>query len=109
MRSDRFNMGYEVVLRYDDQGRIREKAVFDFAGLAQGRSEFQYDEHGSQDEERIFNAEGRATDRKGYRYEYDDMGNWILEALQWWAVRDGRETLKQFHIRERSFTYHPLP
>lgn len=109
IRSDRFDMGYEVVMRYDDQGRIREKVVFDLAGLVQGRSEFHYDEHGNQNEERIFNAEGRATDRKGYRYEYDAMGNWILEALQWWDVRDGRETLKQFHIRERSLTYYTLP
>jgi hypothetical protein len=109
MKSDRFNIGYELVMRYDDQVRIRDKAVFDLAGLAQGRSAFQYDEHGNQKEERIFNAEGRATDRKAYRYEYDDMGNWILEALQWWAVRDGRETLKQFQIRERSLTYHPFP
>ena len=108
IRSDRFVMGFEVLMRYDDQGRIREKVVFDLAGLAQGRSEFHYDEHGNQDEERIFNAEGQATDRKGYRYEYDTLGNWILEALQWWEVRDGRETLKQFHIRERSLTYHPL-
>ncbi len=109
VRSDRFDVGYEVAMRYDDNGRIREKVVFDLAGLTQGRSEFRYDEHGNQIEERIFNADGRATDRKVYRYEYDAVGNWIIEALQWWEVRDGRETLKQFHIRERSITYSPLP
>lgn len=106
IRSDRFDIGYEVVMRYDDHGRIREKVVFDLAGLAQGRSEFHYDEHGNQNEERIFNADGRSTDRKAYRYEYDSIGNWIMEALQWWEVRDDRETLKECHIRERSISYY---
>ena len=106
IRSDRLDMGYEVAMRYDDNGRIREKVVFDLTGLMQGRSEFRYDEHGNQNEEHIFNAEGRVTDRKVYRYEYDAIGNWIIEALQWWEVRSGRETLKQFHIRERSILYY---
>lgn len=109
VRSNRFDMGYELSMRYDDNGRIREKVVFDLAGLMQGRSEFRYDEHGSQTEERIFNADGRATDQKVYRYEYDAFGNWIVEALQWWEVEDGRETLKQFHIRERSISYYQVP
>ena len=109
VRSARFDVGYEVDMRYDVDGRIHEKVVFDLTGLTQGRSAFRYDEHGNQIEERIFSADGRATDRKVYRYDYDAVGNWITEALQWWEVRDGREILKQFHIRERSITYFPLP
>lgn len=107
--SNRFDMGYEVALRYGEHGRIREKIVTDLTGQPQGRSEFRYDQHGNQNEERIFNAEGRATDRKVYRYEYDTTGNWIMEALQWWEVRGHRERLKEFHIRERSITYHQVP
>ena len=72
----------------------------------QGRSEFRYDERGNQIEERIFDAEGHAIDRKVYRYEYDAVGNWIKETLQWWDVADGRETLKQSSVRERSITYY---
>jgi hypothetical protein len=111
IKSDHFDMGYEVAMRYDDHGRIREKVVADLMGRTQGRSEFRYDEHGNQNEERIFNAEGHATDRKVYRYEYDAIGNWIMEALQWWDVKDGHERLKRFHIRERSLSYygHPSP
>jgi len=109
MKSTRFDMGYEVTMGYDDQGRISEKVVADLTGLPQGRSEFRYDEHGNQNEERIFNAEGRATDRKVYRYEYDATGNWIMEALQWWEVKGTRERLKEFHIRERSISYHQGP
>ena len=108
-KSDRFDMGYEVTMRYDEHGRISEKVVADLRGLLQGRSEFRYDEHGNQNGERIFNAAGRATDRKVYRYEYDAAGNWIMEALQWWDIRDGRETLKQFHIRERCISYYQSP
>ena len=108
-KSDRFDLGYEVAMRYDDHGRIREKVVADLKGQAQGRSEFRYDEHGNQNEERIFNAEGQATDRKVYRYEYDAIGNWIMEALQWWDVQDGHDRLKQFHIRERRLSYHRSP
>ena len=107
MKSDRFDLGYDVSLRYDDQGRIRQKVVIDLGGVAQGRSEFGYDDHGSQNDERIFNAEGRITDRKAYRYEYDAVGNWIMEAFQWWKVTAGRETLEQFHIRERDISYYP--
>jgi hypothetical protein len=109
IKSNGFDMGYEVALRYGEHGRIREKIVTDLTGQPQGRSEFRYDQHGSQNEERIFNAEGRATDRKVYRYEYDTTGNWIMEALQWWEVRGNRERLKEFHIRERSITYHQVP
>jgi hypothetical protein len=104
-----FDLGYEVALGYDAGGRIREKIVTDLNGKAQGRSEFAYDDHGNQVEERIFNANGRATDRKTYRYEYDDAGNWIMEAFQWWKVHEGSEVLQQFHIRERSLSYFSTP
>ncbi len=109
LRSDWFDLGYEVTIQYDNRGRIREKRVVDLRGVTQGRSVFRYDEHGNQNEERIFTADGRPTARKIYRYEYDAVGNWITEALQWWEVHDRRETLKQFHIRERSISYYPLP
>ena len=104
--TDRFDTGYEVAIVYDEQGYVREKVVSDLRSRPQGRSEFRYDERGNQNEERIFNAKGQATDRKVYRYEYDAVGNWIKETLQWWAVADGRETLKQSHVRKRSIIYH---
>jgi len=104
--SSRFDMGYEVAISYDDRGHVSEKVVSDLKGRRQGRSEFRYDEHGNQIEERIYNADGRLTDRKTYRYEYDARGNWIIEALQWWDVANGRERLKQSHVRERSITYY---
>lgn len=104
--TDRFDAGYEVAILYDEQGHVREKIVSDLKGRRQGRSEFQYDEQGNQNEERIFTVDGRLTDRKVYRYEYDAVGNWIKEALQWWEVTHGRETLKQAHVRVRSITYH---
>jgi len=104
--TDRFDTGYEVAIVYDEQGYVREKVVSDLLSRPQGRSEFRYDEQGNQNEERIFNAKGQATDRKVYRYEYDAVGNWIKETLQWWEVADGRETLKQSSVRERSIIYH---
>ena len=104
--TDRFDAGYEVAIAYDEQGHVREKAVSDLRGRRQGRSEFRYDEQGNQNEERILNADGQVTDRKVYHYEYDVVGNWIKEALQWWDMADGRERLKQSHVRERSITYH---
>ena len=102
----RFDTGYEVAIVYDERGQVREKIVSDLRSRPQGRSEFRYDEQGNQNEERIFNATGQATDRKVYHYEYDVVGNWIKEALQWWDMADGRERLKQSHVRERSITYH---
>ena len=108
-KSAEFDLGYEVALRYDDQGRIQEKIVSDLDGHLQGRSEFSYDDHGNQIEERIFKADGRASDRKTYRYEYDAAGNWIMEAFQWWRVHGEREALQQFHIRERTLSYFPTP
>ena len=104
--TDRFDTGYEVAIVYDEQGYVREKVVSDLLSRPQGRSEFRYDERGNQNEERILNAKGQVTDRKVYRYEYDAVGNWIKETLQWWAVADGRETLKQSSVRERSIIYH---
>ena len=109
LQSTRFDLGYEVALRYDDRGRISKKIVTDLNGQAQGRSEFAYDDHGNQAEERIFNANGEATDRKTYRYEYDEAGNWIMEAFQWWKTNHGREILQQFHTRERSLSYFQTP
>ena len=106
LTTDRFDVGYEVAISYDDRGHVSEKVVTDLKGRRQGRSEFRYDERGNQIEERIYNADGRLTDRKTYRYEYDACGNWIIEALQWWDVANGRERLKQSHIRERSITYY---
>ena len=104
--TDRFDTGYEVAIVYDEQGYVREKVVSDLLSRPQGRSEFRYDEQGNQNEERILNADGQVTDRKVYHYEYDVVGNWIKEALQWWDMADGRERLKQSHVRERSITYH---
>ncbi len=104
--TDRFDVGYEVAISYDGQGHVSEKVVSDLKGRRQGRSEFRYDERGNQIEERIHDADGRLADRKTYRYEYDALGNWITETLQWWDVIDGRETLKQSHVRARSLTYH---
>lgn len=106
VRTDRFDIGYEVALVYDAQGHVREKVVSDLRGRRQGRSEFFYDDHGNQNEERIYNGKGRVTDRKVYRYEYDAVGNWITEVLQWWEVTDGRESIKQSSIRERSISYY---
>jgi hypothetical protein len=105
MKSDHFDRGYEVTLRYDDRGLIREKIVANLIGQIQGRSEFAYNDHGNQIEERIFNAEGRPTDRKTYLYAYDAVGNWVMETFQWWKLNEGGETLQQSHIRERSFAY----
>lgn len=104
--SARFNVGYEVAIFYDEQRHVREKKVSDLRGRPQGRSEFRYDEQDNQNEERIFNAEGRITDRKIYRYEYDALGNWIKEELQWWEVTDGHETIKQSSVRERRISYY---
>lgn len=106
VRTDRFDIGYEVALVYDAQGHVREKVVSDLRGQQQGRSEFFYDDHGNQNEERISNGKGRVTDRKIYRYEYDALGNWITEVLQWWEVSDGRESIKQSSTRERSISYY---
>jgi len=104
--TDRFDTGYEVAIVYDERGYVREKIVTDLRGRRQGRSEFRYDERGNQNEEIIFNARGQATERKVYRYEYDAVGNWIKEALQWWEVTGGREALKQSSVRERSIAYY---
>ncbi len=106
MRSTRFDVGYEVTMRYDDLDHIREKVVVDLTGRPQGRSEFRYDEHGNQIEERISNADGRMTDRKAYRYRYDAAGNWIEETLDWWEISGGREALKQSHVKSRMITYY---
>lgn len=104
--TDRFDAGYEVAILYDGRGHVREKVVFDLKGQRQSRSEFRYDERGSQIEERSYDAGGRVTDRKAYEYEYDAVGNWIHETFRWWEVVNGRETLKQSHVRERSLTYY---
>ena len=104
--TDRFDTGYEVAIVYDERGQVREKIVSDLRGRRQGRSEFQYDEHGTQVEERIVNTNGQVTERKVYRYEYDAVGNWTKETLQWWEVTDGRETLKESHVRERNILYY---
>lgn len=104
--TDRFDIGYDVAIDYDDRGHVREKVVSDLKGRRQGRSEFRYDERGSQIEERSYDAAGRLTDRKAYRYAYDAVGNWIAEALQWWEVTDGRESITQSSLRERSLSYY---
>ncbi len=104
--TDRFDVGYDVAIDYDNRGHVREKVVSDLKGRRQGRSEFRYDERGSQIEERSYDAAGRLTDRKAYGYEYDAVGNWIKETFQWWNVVDGRETLKHSNARERSITYY---
>ncbi len=104
--TDRFDVGYDVVITYDELGHVREKNVSDLKGRRQSRSEFRYDERGSQIEERSYDAGGRLTDRKTYRYEYDTVGNWITETFQWWEVAEGRDRLKQSNSRERSITYH---
>lgn len=103
--TDRFDVGYDVAINYDDRGHVREKVVSDLKGGRQGRSEFRYDERGSQIEERSYDAAGRLTDRKVYHYDYDAAGNWIRETFQWWDVADERETLKHSNARERSITY----
>ena len=104
--TDRFDTGYEVAIVYDERGQVREKIVSDLRGRRQGRSEFQYDEHGTQVEERIVNTNGQLTERKVYRYEYDAVGNWTKETLQWWEITDGREALKESHVRERNILYY---
>ncbi len=104
--TDRFDAGYEVAIVYDAQGYVREKVVSDLRSRPQGRSEFRYDERGNQNEELIFNAKGQVTARKIYRYEYDAVGNWTKETLQWWTVTDGREALEQSFVRARSITYY---
>ncbi|MBS0170107.1 MAG: hypothetical protein JSR62_07095 [Nitrospira sp.] len=106
VRLDRFDVGYEVALVYDAQGHIREKSVSDLKGRKQSRSEFRYDERGTQIEERSYDAGDRVTDRKTYEYEYDAVGNWTKETFHWWDIINGRETLKQSHVRERTISYH---
>ncbi len=106
LATDRFDVGYDVAILYDDRGHVREKVVSDLKGRRQSRSEFRYDERGSQIEERSYDAAGRLTDRKAYRYDYDAAGNWIAETFHWWEVSDGRETLRHSNVRERSITYY---
>ncbi|MCW5798481.1 MAG: hypothetical protein KIT40_08275 [Nitrospira sp.] len=104
--TDRFDVGHDVALIYDERGQVQQKTVSDLRGRRQGHSEFRYDERGSQIEERGYDAAGRLTDRKTYRYEYDTVGNWITETFQWWELRDSEPRIKQAHIRERRITYH---
>lgn len=104
--TDRFDVGHDVTIIYDDRGQVREKVVSDLRGRRHGHSEFRYDERGSQIEERIYDAGRRLTDRKTYRYDYDTAGNWITETFQWWEVRDKEVRIKQSHVRERRITYY---
>ncbi len=106
LTTDRFDVGYDVAINYDDRGHVREKVVSDLKGRRQSRSEFRYDERGSQIEERSYDAAGRLTDRKAYHYDYDAAGNWVAETFHWWEMVDGRETLKHSNVRERSITYY---
>jgi YD repeat-containing protein len=107
--TDRFDVGHDVAIIYNDRGQVQEKIVSDLRGRRQGHSEFRYDERGNQIEERIYDAGRRLTDRKTYRYEYDSVGNWITEAFQWWELRDSEPRVKQAHIRERRITYYSRP
>ena len=104
--TDRFDVGHDVAILYDDRGHVQEKVVSDLRGRKQSHSEFRYDERGSQIEERSYDAGGRLTDRKTYRYEYDTVGNWVTEAFQWWEVSDGRTAIKQSSFRERRVSYY---
>ncbi|MGC4096541.1 MAG: hypothetical protein QM706_05440 [Nitrospira sp.] len=104
--TDRFDVGHDVAITYDERGQVQQKTVSDLRGRKQGHSEFRYDERGSQIEERSYDAAGRLTDRKTYRYEYDAVGNWITETFQWWELRDSEPRIKQAHSRERRITYH---
>ncbi|HMV56022.1 MAG: hypothetical protein KIS97_10160 [Nitrospira sp.] len=104
--TDRFDVGHDVAIIYNDRGQVQQKTVSDLRGRRQGHSEFRYDERGSQIEERSYDAAGRLMDRKTYRYEYDTVGNWITETFQWWELRDGEPRIKQSHVRERRITYH---
>ena len=104
--TDRFDVGHDVSITYDDRGHVQKKVVSDLRGRKQGHSEFRYDERGSQIEERSYDAGGRLTDRKTYRYEYDAVGNWVTEAFQWWEVIDGRAAIKQSFLRERRISYY---
>ena len=106
LTTDRFDVGYDVAINYDDRGHVREKVVSDLKGRRQSRSEFRYDERGSQIEERSYDAAGRLTDRKAYHYDYDAAGNWVAETFHWWEMVGGRETLKHSNVRERSITYY---
>ncbi|ODT46385.1 MAG: hypothetical protein ABS70_00890 [Nitrospira sp. SCN 59-13] len=104
--TDRFDMGHDVAITYDERGQVQQKVVTDLYGRRQGYSEFRYDERGSQIEERSFDAAGRLTDRKTYKYAYDTLGNWITETFQWWELRESEPRIKQSHVRERRITYH---
>lgn len=104
--TDRFDVGHDVAITYDERGQVQQKIVSDLRGRRQGHSEFRYDERGSQIEERSYDAAGRLTDRKAYRYEYDTVGNWVTETFQWWEMRSNEPRIKQSHVRERRITYH---
>ena len=104
--TDRFDVGHDVAISYDERGHVQQKIVSDLRGRRQGHSEFLYDDRGSQIDERSYDAAGRLTDRKTYRYVYDTAGNWITETFEWWELRDSEPRIKQAHIRERRITYH---
>lgn len=97
--------GYEVRIRYNAQGYIAEKIIYDLRGVRESRSEFEYDEHGQQVEERLYDSRDRLTGQKHYDYLYDAHGNWISETLRWWEIDHGKSNLKQSHTRQRSITY----
>ena len=101
-----FDYGYEVTTTYDGRGLVREKLVTDLTGVRQSRSEFTHDDRGNQIEERVFSANGTLTDRKEYRYEYDLVGNWTKETMNWWSISKGVPQLIRTHVRTRTITYH---
>jgi hypothetical protein len=122
---------YKFKFKYDDGGRLLEKAWYMSSGEPWLRYVYNY--KGSQMEELVYSADGSLNqkylstlDGKGneiekviyetkdnsirgrysYSYEFDAKGNWTKRVSSKWGAKEGKEGYQPYSVDYRTITYY---
>ena len=122
---------YKFKFKYDDGGRLLEKAWYMSSGEPWLRYAYNY--KGNQKEELVYSADGSLNqkylytlDDKGneieeviyetkndsvrskytYGYEFDAKGNWTRRVSSKWGTKDGKEGYHPYSVYYRTVTYY---
>lgn len=122
---------YRFKFKYDDGGRLLEKAwymssgepwlryVYNYKGNQ--REELVYSANGSLNQKYLSTLDGRGNEveeviyetkddsirsRYSYSYEFDAKGNWIKRVSSKWGTKDGKEGYQPYSVYYRTITYY---
>lgn len=92
---------------YSYEGKRKEESVYAANGSLNQKYSYLTDDRGVEVEETVYETkDGSVRSRYSYSYEFDAKGNWTKRVSSKWGNKDGVEGFHPYSVRYRTITYY---